>query len=337
MIRAKHIDRSARFLALALMGCWPIASAAMDLTLPPGAERLAATGPVAGDLAIPTAAFDGSAVPAVIVEGQVSQSAWRVRDSAATTSELIAPLKQALLDAGYRAVFDCAADACGGFDFRFALDVIPEPDMHVDLGDFRYFAASRDTPQGRAHVMLLVSRSSLNAFVQISEVVPDAPVPVAGLTVSSSGAVPEPPPAATPPVSSGDPVAVPVEGASLAATLEARGGVPLDDLVFATGSSELGPGDFASLSDLAAYLAANPEARLTIVGHTDATGAQEGNVVLSRQRAQSVVDRLARDYAVAAGRLSADGVGYLAPRASNLTEAGRAENRRVEAILTPTR
>jgi outer membrane protein OmpA-like peptidoglycan-associated protein len=329
--------RMSRRLAAVLLACLPVAGAAMDLTLPPGAERLGATGPVAGDLMIPTAAFDGSTVPAVIVEGQVSQSAWRIRDSAATTSELIAPLKQALLDAGYRLVFDCASDACGGFDFRFALAVIPEPDMHVDLGDFRYFAASRDTPQGRAHVMLLVSRSSLNAFVQISEVVPDAPLPVAGLTVSSSGALPKPPPAATPPVSSGDPVAVPALGDSLATTLEASGGVPLDDLVFATGSSELGPGDFASLSDLAAYLAANPDARVTIVGHTDATGAQEGNVVLSRQRAQSVVDRLARDYGVAAGRLSADGVGYLAPRASNLTDAGRAENRRVEAILTPTR
>ncbi len=98
-----------------------------------------------------------------------------------------------------------------------------------------------------------------------------------------------------------------------------------------------GAGDFASLTGLAAYLAANPDARVTIVGHTDATGALDGNVVLSRRRAQSVVDRLVQDYGVAAGRLSAEGAGYLAPRASNLTEAGRAENRRVEAILTPTR
>ena len=329
--------RISRRLAAVLLACLPVAGAALDLTLPPGADRLAATGPVAGDLTVPTAAFDGSTVPAVTAEGRVSQSAWRIRDSAATTSELIAPLKRALLDAGYTAVFDCASDACGGFDFRYALDVIPEPDMHVDLGDFRYFAARRDAAPGRAYAVLLVSRSSLNAFVQISEVVPDAALPVAGLTVSSSGTPPVAPEATAPAVPPSDPVAVPVGGDSLAATLEASGGVPLDDLVFATGSAELGPGDFASLSDLAAYLAANPDARLTIVGHTDATGALDGNVVLSRRRAQSVVDRLVQDYGVAAGRVSAEGAGYLAPRASNLTDAGRAENRRVEAILTPTR
>ncbi len=211
---------------MALLACLPVAGMALDLTLPPGAERLATTGPVAGDLTIPTAAFDGGTVPAITAEGRVSQSAWRIRDSAATTSELIAPLKRALVDAGYKALFDCAADACGGFDFRYALDVIPEPDMHVDLGDFRYFAASRETPQGRAHVMLLVSRSALNAFVQISEVVPDAPVPVAGLTVSSSGAPPASPadPAAMPPVfAPADPVAVPAIADSLAVTLETTG------------------------------------------------------------------------------------------------------------------
>jgi hypothetical protein len=37
---------------------------------------------------------------------------------------------------GWQIVFACADAACGGFDFRFALDLIPEPDMHVNLADF---------------------------------------------------------------------------------------------------------------------------------------------------------------------------------------------------------
>jgi OOP family OmpA-OmpF porin len=62
----------------------------------------------------------------------------------------------------------------------------------------------------------------------------------------------------------------------------------------------------------------------------------EGNVALSRKRAQA-----AKAWLLARGipdaQVEADGVGYLAPIASNLTEEGRTKNRRVEVILTSTR
>ena len=51
------------------------------------------------------------------------------------------------------------------------------------------------------------------------------------------------------------------------------------------------------------------------------------------RRAESVRSRLRDGYDVDPAQMQADGVGFLAPVASNLTEAGRAENRRVEVIL----
>lgn len=144
--------------------------------------------------------------------------------------------------------------------------------------------------------------------------------------------------AATAPEAAAEPsgTAVPTLAEPLAQSLDSSGAVVLDDLVFETGSSTLESGDFASLHGIAAYLAAHPDRKITIVGHTDAQGNLAANLALSRQRARSVVESLV-DLGVARAQLTFDGVGFLAPRASNLTETGRTQNRRVEAMLTSTR
>ncbi len=94
---------------------------------------------------------------------------------------------------------------------------------------------------------------------------------------------------------------------------------------------------FDSLRQLSDYLKERPDARIALVGHTDAVGALDSNIALSRRRAASVVRRLVDKYGVPRTQITADGVGYLAPRASNQTDAGRALNRRVEVILTSTK
>jgi OOP family OmpA-OmpF porin len=123
----------------------------------------------------------------------------------------------------------------------------------------------------------------------------------------------------------------------LAAALAAEGHAVLEGLDFGTGASQLGPGPFPALDELAEWLRSNAEARAVLVGHTDASGALEANIAISRARAQSVRDRLVEAYGIEPARLSADGVGYLSPRAPNDTEAGRQANRRVEVVLTATR
>ena len=107
----------------------------------------------------------------------------------------------------------------------------------------------------------------------------------------------------------------------------------LERLEFETGTSDLGPGPYATLERLAELLTAEPALRIALVGHTDAVGGLEDNIALSRKRAEAVRQWLIDGHGVASDRLEARGAGYLAPRASNLTEAGREANRRVEVVL----
>jgi hypothetical protein len=89
------------------------------------------------------------------------------------------------------------------------------------------------------------------------------------------------------------------------------------------------------LEQIFQLLQSQPQLRLAVVGHTDNQGGANYNMQLSTQRAQSVVASLVGDYGVAAGRLEPSGRGYTQPVASNDTEDGRAQNRRVELIALP--
>ena len=92
-------------------------------------------------------------------------------------------------------------------------------------------------------------------------------------------------------------------------------------------------GPYPSLTSLAGWLAQEPSAKIVLVGHTDAVGSLEANTGLSQRRAKTVADQLTANYGVDPAQLQAAGAGFLAPRASNLTDEGRALNRRVEVIL----
>jgi outer membrane protein OmpA-like peptidoglycan-associated protein len=98
---------------------------------------------------------------------------------------------------------------------------------------------------------------------------------------------------------------------------------------FETGRSTLTQDSHATLNEVAASLVANPEVRIEIAGHTDATGSRQLNMRLSLARAQAVRAYLAQQ-GVAPDRMVARGYGPDRPIAPNATAAGRAENRRVE-------
>ncbi len=276
--------------------------------------------------ALPIGPWQDGQVSSRILEGPLEQTAWRLSAPGMTTLQILAPLRDQLTRAGFRILWDCETDACGGFDFRYAIDVMPEPDMHVDLGDFRFLSAERMGAAGPEAVSLLVSRSAETGFVQIVSV--GAALEVTGPLAPAEQAAPVAPPEEAGPV---------LPPSSLAAALQGNGSVVLEDLVFKSGSAELGPGPYETLVALAAFLKDDPARTVALVGHTDASGGLAGNTALSRARAASVRERLMADYAVPAAQIMAEGVGYLAPRATNRTEDGRARNRRVEAILTSTR
>lgn len=88
-----------------------------------------------------------------------------------------------------------------------------------------------------------------------------------------------------------------------------------------------------TLAEMAKWLKTNASAKVFIVGHTDMQGSVERNQKLSRDRAASVITALTKDHGIKADRLAAEGIGPLAPVASNADEAGRAKNRRVEMVL----
>ena len=106
-----------------------------------------------------------------------------------------------------------------------------------------------------------------------------------------------------------------------------------DRLLFETGSATLKPESRAQLRDVAEILKAYPSASVKIGGYTDNTGDPAANLELSRARATSVVNELVAQ-GVPAERLSAEGYGETNPVASNDTDAGRAQNRRIALRVT---
>ena len=314
---------AAFILMLALSGA-PALAEPFNLTLPAGAIQAAQSSSPAASYALAVGPWKGDALKTLDLEGVRSDTAWRLRANQNTTLQLLAALRGQLVDAGYSLLYDCDTDACGGFDFRYALDLLPEPAMHVDLGDFRYLAARK----GNEYVAITVSRSSESGFVQITnlsvqDVTPllsDNPLAIPQQSAPLPGSA-----AATAPAAS-----------AFATQLESQGSVALDDVEFASGKVALGTQEIASLKALAGYLRAHPAAQVVLVGHTDAVGSLAANIALSKRRADAVRAKLIADFNTDPGQISAEGAGYLAPRASNLTKEGREKNRRVEAVLTST-
>lgn len=309
-----------RSLPLLLLLSGPVAALELALPAPVAGQQAASENPASVEL--PTGPFAAGALPVRRVTGALDRRAWQLEAPRLTLTELADPLREQLLAQGYDILFDCETRGCGGFDFRFAIEVMPEPGMHVDLGDFRFIAAEK----GGEVVNLLVSRSPGYGFVQLTRV---APEPMADAVPATADPDPAPPAAEAAPAP-----AAPPPG-DLGAALAEGGAVVLEDLVFASGSSALESGDTPSLAVLAEWLAADPARRVVLVGHTDDSGGLEANIALSRKRAQAVRQALL-DHGVAAGQVSAEGVGPLAPRATNLTEEGRRKNRRVEAVPAST-
>jgi OmpA-OmpF porin, OOP family len=98
---------------------------------------------------------------------------------------------------------------------------------------------------------------------------------------------------------------------------------------FETGKADISHASDALLNDLAAIALRCATGQIEISGHTDNTGQDAQNVALSKARAEAIVSFLIRA-GIAANRLSATGYGSSQPIASNDTEEGRAQNRRIE-------
>ena len=104
-------------------------------------------------------------------------------------------------------------------------------------------------------------------------------------------------------------------------------------ILFATNSATLSAESKEALKQFANGIADMPETNLTIYGHTDNTGTLEVNQRVSKNRANAV-EKYLKSCGIASDRMTAEGLAYDFPVASNDTEEGRAQNRRVEVYIS---
>lgn len=104
-------------------------------------------------------------------------------------------------------------------------------------------------------------------------------------------------------------------------------------ILFQTGKAELNISSKEALSKFAKTLKDYPDTDVMIYGHTDITGSDAINQPLSENRANAVKRYLVNE-GVAGSRITTQGMGSSAPVASNDTEAGKQQNRRVEIAIT---
>lgn len=298
-----------RFCFLLLSFCFALPAMAADLTWPSGTEQLIARSQSVAGYRLATGPFQGGALPSEEVTGTLAEEILRLPEGDSDPALLASALRAQLVEQGYQIGFACADRACGGFDFRFALPIPQAPEIFVDLGDFHYFTAHRDSARGGERLAITLSRAGAAGYAHVALI--------------GDGVAPRPPILAI----------AEATAPGLIGQLVGQGHAVLDDLTFATGASALSGNRYASLVTLAAWLAERPTRRVVLVGHTDASGALDTNTTLSQARAEAVRRALIEAHGADADQVSAAGVGYLSPRATNATPEGREANRRVEVVL----
>jgi len=117
---------------------------------------------------------------------------------------------------------------------------------------------------------------------------------------------------------------------AMGASIDRDGFVALD-IRFATGRADILPESRPILLEIVKLLKSRPAMKAGVEGHTDNTGTPDGNMTLSKARAEAVAAALAAE-GITAARLIPAGFGQTRPVGDNRTEAGRAANRRVEIV-----
>ena len=293
----------------------PFSAQALELNMPIGLVQSSHNEQGLASLALPTGVWNGTEVPSITLTGQVATTTFHSSETR-KPGVVAAEIWPQLEARGYDLALHCSDQTCGGYDFRFAAEVLPAPNMYVNIRSYHALTALRGEEGGGIQaVSVMASAASGASFVQIIQAGTDA----VETTVQTTARTPLP---------SGVPVAGPIPEA-----LAGNGHVVLSQLDFESGRSQLGQGPFSVLEELARALQAQPEMRIALVGHTDNIGGLDGNIALSVSRAQAVRERLITQYAISPDRLEARGMGYLSPHTTNTTEAGREANRRVEAVV----
>ena len=230
----------------------------------------------------------------------------------------------ALASAGFRALYACADESCGSKTALASQILYPRSRALDNKGqvsqlalsspsDQHLFVGRLDRPEGAVYVSVYVAKEN---FANWKDLTWNRALTLIDLVE-------------TRPMETGKVV---VDASALARDLSSQGRVALYGLYFESGKATLTAESDPMLSQVATLLAQSPGLQLYVVGHTDDVGGLDQNLDLSRRRAEAVRAALVSRYQVDPSRLVAQGVGPLAPLAPNSSEAGKAQNRRVELV-----
>lgn len=214
--------------------------------------------------------------------------------------------KAALTNAGFNFISQCELDQCG--TEQQINDVGDQLSLAGDVYNWYrkpyYLLAKKSLPTGNVYIALFIG--GYESQVGVQQVIVQEKTVQTGL--------------------------VNVNADSLKQQIDAEGKALIYGIYFDTGKAEIKAESKPTLDAIAELLTRNPDLLLYVVGHTDDTGDGAANVTLSKQRADSVVAALIKDYQVASSRLQAQGVGPYAPAGNNTSDAGKQKNRRVELV-----
>lgn len=262
------------------------------------------------------------------LEGRIT---WISYESPENKSELeIARNYEAALDdGGFDILFSCAGSECGainrmyGWLFSTAFNSSADPVFnHQDhtrsasYGDrTRLFLATRTDEETTSHILLYIGehryrRQANRGIRYIGQVVVEGE-----------------------PMQIGQVEAGVRDASELQEALDAEGRAVVEGIFFEYDSDEILPESAEALEQMALLLSNESGINVLIVGHTDNQGSFDYNLSLSERRAVAVRQALINDHGINDSRMRALGVGFAAPVASNNTEEGQAENRRVELVL----
>ncbi|MCX6119186.1 MAG: OmpA family protein [Proteobacteria bacterium] len=111
--------------------------------------------------------------------------------------------------------------------------------------------------------------------------------------------------------------------------------VRLNSFGFPSNKSNIQQRDLALLSKVSTMVKGFPNSTVIVEGHTDSIGNKDSNQKLSTDRAETISQYLVSNQSVSSGDITPEGHGSEHPLASNKTETGRAQNRRIDIIISP--
>jgi outer membrane protein OmpA-like peptidoglycan-associated protein len=305
-----------------------------------GSALLAQTVKAFDELTLPAGPAEGKVfAPAnqkftatVTAQGKVTRTIY-VAPSGRSSLEVTTNFVDAVAGKGFERVFTCVAPACGE-SFHLLKYRWNKPETKVmgenfehqrqlmvgavfdQLTDLRYTLFKKSAAEGDTYVAIYGGLHRGGSFGDNSKALQDR----VGVLVE----IVEP--------RQMDRRMVVVSAAEIGGKVASEGRAVFYGILFDFDKADIKPESDRQLAEMAKYLQDNPQARVFIIGHTDNKGALDYNVGLSNRRAEAVAKALAGKHRIDPRRLTARGLGPLAPVASNRTEDGQARNRRVEMV-----